>query len=66
MPLTKIQTDILRLLASHRDPESYVARATPPNRDWSRHLLREHFRLRNLRHDVPDQDVGFLDAGSLI
>ena len=31
MPLTKIQTDVLRLLASHRDPESYVAGATPLN-----------------------------------
>lgn len=29
MPLSKIQTDILRLLASQRDPESYVAGATP-------------------------------------
>ena len=25
MPLSKIQRDILALLASHRDPESYVA-----------------------------------------
>lgn len=33
MPLSKIQTDILRLLAAHRDPESYVARNTPLNRD---------------------------------
>lgn len=32
MPLSKIQTDVLRLLASHRDPESYVAEATPLNR----------------------------------
>ena len=32
MPLTKIQTDVLRLLASRRDPESYVAGATPLNR----------------------------------
>lgn len=28
MPLTSIQSDILRLLAAHRDPESYVARST--------------------------------------
>lgn len=33
MPLSKIQTDVLRLLASHRDPESYVAGATPLNRN---------------------------------
>ena len=31
-PLSKIQTDILKLLASHRDPESYVAGSTPLNR----------------------------------
>lgn len=37
MPLSKIQTDVLRLLASHRDPESYVAGATPLNRDASRY-----------------------------
>ena len=29
MPLSKIQSDILRLLAAHRDPESYVAGSTP-------------------------------------
>jgi hypothetical protein len=32
VPLSKIQTDVLRLLASHRDPESYVAGAIPLNR----------------------------------
>ncbi len=32
MPLSKIQRDVLRLLASHRDPESYVAGSTPLNR----------------------------------
>lgn len=32
MPLSKIQTDVLRLLAAHRDPESYVGGATPLNR----------------------------------
>jgi hypothetical protein len=37
MPLSKIQTDVLRLLASHRDPESYVAGATPLNRDAPRY-----------------------------
>ena len=33
MPLSKIQSDILRLLAAHRDPESYVAGSTPLNRN---------------------------------
>lgn len=37
MPLSKIQTDILRLLATHRDPESYVAGSTPLNRDAPRY-----------------------------
>src|SRR5258708_2591728 len=37
VPLTRIQTDILQLLASHRDPESYVAGSTPLNRDASRY-----------------------------
>jgi hypothetical protein len=37
VPLSKIQVDVLRLLASHRDPESYVAGATPLNRDAIRY-----------------------------
>jgi hypothetical protein len=37
VPLAKIQTDILQLLASHRDPESYVAGSTPLNRDAPRY-----------------------------
>lgn len=36
MPLSRIQTEILRLLAAHRDPESYVAGASPLNRDKPR------------------------------
>lgn len=36
MPLTKIQTHILRLLAANRDPESYVAGSTPLTRDTPR------------------------------
>ncbi len=37
MPLSKIQTDILRVLASQRDPESYVAGGTPLNREGGRY-----------------------------
>src|SRR5271157_3152462 len=37
MPLSKIQTEVLGLLASHRDPESYVAGGTPLNRDALRY-----------------------------
>ena len=29
MPLSKIQTEVLRLLAAQRDPESYIAGARP-------------------------------------
>jgi hypothetical protein len=36
VPLSKIQRDILTLLASHRDPESYVAGSTPLNIDTPR------------------------------
>ncbi|MEO5360206.1 MAG: hypothetical protein H7843_07115 [Nitrospirota bacterium] len=32
VPLSKIQTEILCLLAAHRDPESYVAGSTPLNK----------------------------------
>jgi hypothetical protein len=37
VPLSKIQTDILRFLAAHRDPESYVAGAAALNRDAPRY-----------------------------
>lgn len=37
MPLSKLQSEILRLLASHRDPESYVAGSTPLTRDAPRY-----------------------------
>jgi len=36
VPLTKIQIDILRILAAHRDPESYVAGSTPLKRNTPR------------------------------
>jgi hypothetical protein len=32
VPLSKIQIDVLRLLAANRNPESYVGRSTPLNR----------------------------------
>jgi hypothetical protein len=37
VPLSRIQIDVLRLLASRRDPESYVAGSTPLNRDAPRY-----------------------------
>lgn len=36
MPLSKVQIDVLRRLASQRNPESYVAGATPLNRNGRR------------------------------
>jgi hypothetical protein len=37
VPLSKLQEEILRLLAAHRDPESYVAGSTPLNREAPRY-----------------------------
>jgi hypothetical protein len=37
MPLSNLQTEILRLLASHRDPESFVGGSTPLNRNTLRY-----------------------------
>jgi len=37
VPLSKIQSEILLLLATHRNPESYVAGAVPLNRDGPRY-----------------------------
>jgi hypothetical protein len=37
MPLSKLQIDILRLLASHRNPESFVGGSTPLNRNTLRY-----------------------------
>ncbi len=36
MPLSEVQSEILRLLAAHRNPESYVAGATALNQDGPR------------------------------
>jgi hypothetical protein len=36
VPLSKIQTEVLRLLAANRDPESYVGGSTPLNREMPR------------------------------
>jgi hypothetical protein len=37
MPLSNLQSDILRLLASHRSPESFVGGSTPLNRNTLRY-----------------------------
>ena len=38
VPLSKIHIDVPRLLAAHRYPESYVAGATPLNRNTVRYV----------------------------
>ena len=37
MPISKLQSDILRLIASKRDPESFVAGGVPINRAGPRY-----------------------------
>ena len=37
MPITKLQEDILKLLAAHRDPTSFVAGSIPLNKDGPRY-----------------------------
>jgi hypothetical protein len=37
VPLSNIQIEVLRLLAAHRDPESYIAGSTPLNRSAARY-----------------------------
>ena len=37
MPITKVQSEILLLLASHRDPQSFVAGSIPINKDGPRY-----------------------------
>ena len=65
MPLSKIQSQVLRLLASHRDPESYVAGATPLNRNaprYSGHIDVFHDREERVAAAAGD-DVKTLLAG---
>ena len=37
MPISKLQSDILRLIAAKRDPESFVAGGVPINRSGPRY-----------------------------
>ena len=62
MPLSKIQSEVLRLLAAHRDPESYVGGATPLNRDAPRFSL-----VIDVFHDRQERvvEAALNDAGVL-
>lgn len=66
MPLSKIQQHILRLLAAHRDPESYVAGATPLNRDalrYSDDIDIFHDRQERVAAAAVDDMKALRDAG---
>jgi hypothetical protein len=66
VPLRKIQSEILRLLASHRDSESYVAGSTPLNRDTFRYsgdIDIFHDREERVRV-AAEQDSALLQAES--
>ena len=66
MPLNRIQSDILRLLASHRDPESYVAGSTPLNVNAPRYsgdIDIFHDREERVRQ-AAEQDAAFLEKNS--
>ena len=59
MPLTKLQVGILRLLAAHRDPESYVAGSTPLNRGAGRSSDDiDIFHDREEREALPSGNAG--------
>ncbi len=64
MPLSSIQSKILKLLASHRDPESYVAGSTPLNRNeprWSSDIDVFHDREERVAQAALS-DAAFLEA----
>ncbi len=64
MPLSKIQTDVLSMLASRRDPESYVAGSTPLNRNaprFSKDIDVFHDREERLK-DAALNDAALLEA----
>ena len=65
MPLSKIQTEVLRLLASHRDPESYVGGAAPLKRNAPRYSSDiDVFHDREERVAAAAvEDARFLQAG---
>lgn len=66
MPLSKIQSDILRLLAAHRNPESYVAGAVPINRDTSRFsddIVEHEGRRRGHWPSSPEIGSAMLERG---
>jgi hypothetical protein len=68
VPLSNIQSEILRLLAAHRNPESYVAGAVPLNRDGPRYSADIdifHDREESVA-TAAEADVGVLEAAKFL
>jgi hypothetical protein len=66
VPLSKIQTEILRLLAAHRDPESYVAGSTPLTRYTTRYsgdIDVFHDREERVAHAAQDDSALLEESG---
>jgi hypothetical protein len=67
MPLTRLQSQILRRLAAQRDPESYVAGSTPLNREYPR--LSEDIDIFHDREErvalAAEEDAALLQADGL-
>jgi hypothetical protein len=66
MPLTSLQSRILRLLAVHRDPESYVAGSTPLNRErlrFSEDIDIFHDREERVAHAATEDSAILLAEG---
>jgi len=63
VPLSKIQIEVLRLLAAHRDPESYVAGSTPLTRYTTRYsggIDVFHDREQRVAH-AAEEDTALLE-----
>jgi hypothetical protein len=67
VPLTKLQSDVLKLLAAHRDPESFVAGSTPLNRNTLRYSGDiDIFHDREERAaEIAESDAQVLEAAGL-
>ncbi len=66
MPLSKLQSEILRLLAAHRDPESYVGGSTPLTRiapRYSGYIDVFHDREERVNRAVEEDTAVLLEHG---
>jgi hypothetical protein len=58
VPLSKVQSEILRTLAAYRNPESYVAGSTPLHRDGP-HIHERHLPLGAVIWAAVGKDPGY-------